>query len=61
MILVDRGWVAMDFDSQKTMAECVSHYMAGGQDKWVKRIKFKNQATGITYGTIEYTRYREDE
>lgn len=57
-IFVDNGWARMGFETQKTMAECVSHYMAGSQDKWATRIRFLNQQTGVVLGTIEYTRYR---
>jgi hypothetical protein len=58
---VTSAWTQMPFDSQKKLAECLSHYVAGGQDRWVKRIVFRNQASGITYGTIENSRYRAGE
>lgn len=52
------AWVELPFESQRALAECLSHYIARGQDRWVKRIEFRNQATGVTYGVIENTRYR---
>lgn len=52
------AWARMPFDSQRGLAECLSHYIAGGQDRWIKRIQFRNQATGVIYGVIENTRYR---
>ena len=57
-IFVDNGWARMGFEAQKTMAECVSHYMAGSQDKWVSRTRFLNQRTGVVLGTMEGIRYR---
>lgn len=60
-ILVDASWAQMDFAMQTTLAECVSHYMAKSQDRWAKKIQFKNQQTGVVYGTIENTRYRTGE
>ena len=60
-VAVDTGWTKMGFENEKMMAECVSHYVAGSQDKWIKKISFVNRATGVTYGTIENTRYRSGE
>lgn len=58
VLLVDQRWARMDFDLQEGSAICLSHYLAGGQDRWIRQITFKNQMTGIVYGTIEGKRYR---
>lgn len=60
-IIVSQRWGALPFSDQQAMAECASHVMAGGQNRWIKRIQFRNQVTGVTYGTIENTRYRVGE
>lgn len=58
VMLVDARWTNIPFSDQAGSAECISHYMAGGQNRWIKKISFKNQRTGVVYGTIENTRYR---
>lgn len=60
-ILVDKRWASMPFDLQKGSAECISHKIAGAQDRWISRIVFRNQITGVVYGTIEGQRYRTGE
>jgi hypothetical protein len=57
-LLVDESFSRAPINWQQTIAECYSHYLAKGQDRWIKKIAFVNQRTGVTYGTIEYTRYR---
>lgn len=47
----------MPADLQAAAALCLSHYIAGSDDKLVRSIAFRNQATGVTYGRIEGTRY----
>lgn len=57
VILTDARWAKMDFSLQERLAVCLSHYLAGGQDKWVTKITFRNQVAGVTYGTMKNTRY----
>jgi hypothetical protein len=59
VILTDARWVnRMDGELQKYLAECTSHYLAGGQNRWIKRVQFRNQSTGVIYATIEGDRFR---
>jgi hypothetical protein len=58
VLLTDARWPTLDASLQQYTAECLSHYLAGGQNRWVKRIQFRNQRTGVVYGTIEGDRYR---
>lgn len=59
VILTDARWISrMDVDLQKYLAECTSHYLAGGQNRWIKRVQFRNQRTGVVYATIEGDRFR---
>lgn len=57
-VLVDRSFTNWPVEQQATIATCVSQYLAGSADKMLRRVTFKNQRTGVTYGTLEYTRYR---
>lgn len=57
-LLVDQRWARLSFADQAAAAECLSHRIAGGQDRWIRKIVFLNQPTGVVYGTIENTRYR---
>lgn len=57
VILTDARWAKLDFNMQESIAKCVSHYIAGSQNHWVTKITFRNQAAGVTYGTMENTRY----
>ena len=59
VILTDARWATrLDADLQQQLALCVSHYLAGGQNRWIKRVQFRNQATGVTYATVEGDRFR---
>lgn len=57
-LLVDQRWTRLSFADQSAAAECISHRIAGGQDRWIRKIVFLHQPTGVVYGTIENTRYR---
>lgn len=57
VILTDARWTKLDFTMQESIAKCLSHYIAGSQNHWVTKITFRNQAAGVTYGTMENTRY----
>jgi hypothetical protein len=57
LILVDRRWAQMDLEHQRSSATCISHVLAGGQNRWIRRIVFKNQVTGLTYGVMEGSEY----
>jgi hypothetical protein len=57
-MLVGQSWTEMPFSKQGVLAECASHYVAGGQNRWIKKIAFVNQTTGVTLGTIEADDYR---
>lgn len=58
VLLTDARWARLDADLQRYTAECLSHFMAHGQNRWITRIQFRNQLTGVVYGTIEGDRYR---
>lgn len=57
IIFVSARWTQLPASDQAELAECLSHVIAGGQDKWIKRIEFRNQAAGVTYGVIQNTQY----
>lgn len=58
VLLTDSRWTRLSFADQSGAAACLSHRIAGSQDRWTRKITFRNQATGVVYGTIENTRYR---
>lgn len=59
VILTDARWATrLDAQLQQDLALCVSHVIAGGQNRWLKRVEFRNQATGVTYATVEGDRFR---
>lgn len=59
VILTDARWATrLTSDLQEGLARCVSHYIAGGQNQWLKRVQFRNQATGVVYATMEGDRFR---
>lgn len=59
VILTDSRWTTrLDGQLQQDLALCVSHYLAGGQNQWLKRVQFRNQATGVVYATVEGDRFR---
>jgi hypothetical protein len=59
VILTDARWTTrLDAGLQEGLALCVSHYIAGGQNRWLKRVQFRNQATGVVYATVEGDRFR---
>lgn len=59
VILTDARWsTRLDAELQEGLALCVSHYIAGGQNRWLKKVQFRNQTTGVIYATVEGTRFR---
>lgn len=50
-------FATMKVDGQRQVAECLSHRFAGSQDYHVPVIVFRNQVSGVTYGTIKFGRY----
>lgn len=59
VILTDSRWATrLDAQLQQGLALCVSHYIAGGQNRWLKKVQFRNQATGVVYATVEGDRFR---
>lgn len=56
-VLVDERWTAMSFSTQQFNARCLSNYGAGSSDKWIVRIRFINQRTGVVYGLLEGDQY----
>ncbi|UXB33949.1 hypothetical protein K7564_09095 [Stenotrophomonas maltophilia] len=56
-VLVDEHWAEMSFSDQQLNARCISNYAAGSSDKWITRVRFINQRTGIVYGLLEGDRY----
>lgn len=59
VILTDARWTTrLDGQLQEGLALCVSHYIAGGQNRWLKKVQFRNQVTGVVYATVEGDRFR---
>jgi len=56
-VLVDERWAAMSFSTQQFNARCLSNYGAGSSEKWIVRIRFINQRTGVVYGLLEGDQY----
>lgn len=56
-VLVDERWAAMSFSTQQFNARCLSNYGAGSSEKWIVRIRFINQRTGVVYGVLEGDQY----
>ncbi|MFV7512885.1 hypothetical protein ACNPM2_10910 [Stenotrophomonas geniculata] len=56
-VLVDERWAAMNFSTQQFNARCLSNYGAGSSEKWIARIRFINQRTGVVYGLLEGDQY----
>ncbi|MEG3193623.1 hypothetical protein SNE32_15490 [Lysobacter sp. D1-1-M9] len=56
--LAQPAWAQLDFETQARTAQCISRYMAGGQDRHIRKIVFRNQGSGVVYGTLELDRYR---
>jgi uncharacterized lipoprotein YmbA len=58
VVLTDARWATrLDAALQEQLAQCVSHYIAGGQNRWTKRVEFRNQATGVVYATMRGDRF----
>lgn len=60
VLLTDARWTRQSVDEQREMALCLAHSIAG-EGNTLKKLVFRNQATGVVYGTLEYDRYRVGE
>jgi hypothetical protein len=60
-LLTDARWTALDVAAQASTASCLSRYMAGSEDRQIKKLVFRNQLSGVVYGVLEYDRYRVGE
>lgn len=59
VLLTDARWATkLDVNLQEGLAVCLSHYVAGGQNRWVRKLQLRNQATGVVYATVEGDRFR---
>lgn len=61
VVIASPLFATMKVDGQRQVAECLSHRFAGSQDSHVPLIVFRNQASGVTYGTIKFGRYTTGE
>ncbi len=60
VLLTDARWTRQSVDEQRELALCLAHSIAG-EGNTLKKLVFRNQATGVVYGTLEYDRYRVGE
>lgn len=59
VLLTDSRWATkLDGNMQEGLAICLSHYLAGGQNRWVRQLQLRNQASGVVYATVEGDRFR---
>ena len=57
VLLTDARWTKQSVDEQREMALCLAHSIAGDGNT-LKKLVFRNQLTGVVYGTLEYDQYR---
>jgi uncharacterized lipoprotein YmbA len=59
VLLTDSRWATkLDSHMQEGLAVCLSHYVAGGQNRWVRKLQLRNQLSGVVYATVEGDRFR---
>lgn len=57
VLLTDARWTKQSVANQGALALCLAHTIAG-EGNTLKKVVFRNQATGVVYGTLEYDRCR---